>query len=730
MAGYDASTLIDRALPLLAAWAESSERWWYDLPGGSDLGCYGTGYAWWGVQTNQKYAAAMAVLAARGEGHVDREWALRRALASLRFSLASHVSGPPEVTCTDGRKWGHNWITALGIERMMHGVALIGDHLTPDDRAALRRVITSEAGWLFADHRRGRHHGVFGDRWDSSGKNAPESNLWNGALLWRAATMYPDARGAEGWRERAHEFLVNGVSVPGDANDAAVVAGKAIRDRFRGANFFPNLGLDHHGYLNVGYMAICTSNAAILHFDLKRAGLAAPQTLHHHQADLWATMRRMVFPDGRLIRIGGDSRVRYAYCQEYLLPTLLYAADHLGEAHALPLAAAQLGLMGEEAEYSGDGSFYGRRLAHLATESPYYYTRVEADRANALSMCVAYAPLVGDPPAVFADDFEASVEGAWVEPEHGAALHREKTRFASFSWRAYAGPQGLCLPPSRSDLAEWKHNLAGVVRFVGQPEFPDWGKRHRKVLSHHVDLVDGGFVTCGTVSEGCDVAMAEGWHGGDLAKHQIAFAALPDGHTVVGLQLCRAAASVRTYTTEIKGLHLGVPNDLYNGFARELTTAEKTHRLAGSPEADALLRLDSRWAHVDDALGVIGIYGADELVLHRSATRRGGKLHSLFVEELCWRCELGVRAQPPGATLLDVGWAVVSGVGADETRHIAEHAETRSLLFTQPDVRGVSIIGVNGHRHAVVANFGEAEARVKLPSGRTVTLGAGRATIV
>ncbi|MCJ7548753.1 MAG: hypothetical protein MUQ30_03625, partial [Anaerolineae bacterium] len=48
-------------------------------------------------------------------------------------------------------------------------------------------------------------------------------------------------------------------------------------------------------------------------------------------ADLWDVLRRFIFGNGRLARIGGDSRVRYACCQEYLLPSLLYAADVLGD---------------------------------------------------------------------------------------------------------------------------------------------------------------------------------------------------------------------------------------------------------------------------------------------------------------------------------------------------------------------------------------------------------------
>src|SRR5690606_21732206 len=192
-------------------WASFAERYQTTDPERTSQGWFGTGYNSWGVQTNQKYAAAMAALATAGSsGHnpvdVDREWAWERAVAAYRFSFDSHVSGTG--TCTDGTQWGHTWISALGIERMMYGLDLLRPELPADVLAGLERVLVSEADWLLTDHERGGHRGVFGDPWAASGKNAPESNIWNGALLWRTAALYPDHEHATAWRERACEFFV------------------------------------------------------------------------------------------------------------------------------------------------------------------------------------------------------------------------------------------------------------------------------------------------------------------------------------------------------------------------------------------------------------------------------------------------------------------------------------------------------------------------------------------
>ena len=102
-------------LQSLRQWAGFAEAYWWQAPGRPGLGCFGTGYGGWGVQTNQKYLAAMAVLATVDEASppagLTRDAALARALAALRFSLATHLTG--DCDRTDGTRWGHTWILSL-----------------------------------------------------------------------------------------------------------------------------------------------------------------------------------------------------------------------------------------------------------------------------------------------------------------------------------------------------------------------------------------------------------------------------------------------------------------------------------------------------------------------------------------------------------------------------------------------------------------------------------------
>ena len=701
----------------LDKWAESSEKYWYAMPGRREMGCYGTGYNSWGVQTNQKYIGAMATLGINGHPH-----AMARALAALRFSLASHVSG--DFQCTDGTRWGHTWIGALGIERMMHGVYLLRPYMTGQDKAALRRVLTSEAHWLAHSYARNGVRGVRAGLWARDGNNAPESNLWNGAFLWRVAQMYPDEPEAAAWRDGARTFLVNAVSIPADT---------ASQPRCAGANFFPHYALDHHSYLNIGYMVICVSNAASLHFDLRIQGLPRPEELDQHQCDLWRVLRRMIFGNGRLARIGGDSRIRYTYCQDYLLPALFYAADHLGDAHAPALTRALLQLMAAEQAYSSDGSFYGKRLAGMARENHYYYTRLESDRADVLAMAVNYAP-VARMPAATAKDFESSVAGGWHEPEHGVVLHRCATRLASFSWRASACAQGMCQPPDDGHLAEWAQNMGGAVYFTGA------GHPGRRLDHEHTTCFDGGFVTCGTIVEGTEVMIDEGWRGKDLATHRIAFAALPDGHTVVGLEHVQTGP-LRAYCHAAQGMHLNLPNDLYNRFKRTLTTRHGHITLKAPATAEKALCLDSRWANIDGKVGVLGLYGAETLAVARAAKRRAGQYPSLYVEEIAWFMQRGLKVFDSDSVIFDVGWAVASSIDARTTRRWARANRAAAVETDSPDLRCVRVRGLDERDYVVLANFGAKESRTALPverdlatgktvAGRTnITIGSGKAKV-
>jgi len=703
--------LMRRYCRLLENWHRSSATYRHvpgNMPG---TVCYGTGYNKWGVQTHQKAFAAAAVLASAPEfderlAGQSRGDVLDCAIQMLRFSLQSHLEG--SGSCLDGTQWGHTWISALGIERMMHGVDAIHSQLATADLALLRTVLLSECDWLVD------HYDIVADLDAGTGRNKPESNLWNGALLHRTAMMYPDCPRSEAYREKGTRFLVNSISVPADAALKEKIDGQSVCDLHVGANFFPSYALNHHGYLNVGYMVICLSNAAMLHFSYRSRGIAAPPALYHHVQDLWRLIRRCTFDDGRLLRIGGDTRVRYCYCQDYAIPMWLLIEDHYGDPECSALESNWLSQVEKEVAYNRDGSFLRQRLTHLETSAPLYYTRLESDRAAALSMGLHWRQLMATAARNQSLKPATSVLGGWHDAFHGACLQRDPERIASWTWDAAERPQGLCVPPGRSDMAEWRYNLAGRIKGLG-------GWNYATITDHQESTFPGGFLTWGRLCIRSEQHIAEGQLDEVLAQEQIVFAALPDGHTVAVLQF--AKADHRVYLSEIKGIGLHLPNDLFNGMKRTYHSSTGENVLEGCPGADEIIPINGPWVNIDNCLSVISLYGG-EMEIMRPADRqiglksdqglhkaRGGGM--LYADEICNSCRSGTWLSGEGDILLDTGFLVIAGIDASQTR--ARHdqpCEEMVPLNTEAGARAVLISGMDGEQYLLAANFGDTPCRI------------------
>ncbi|MGD7706974.1 hypothetical protein [Microlunatus sp. Y2014] len=643
---HDISQAAGQVVGMLERWLAGAER--YVTESDDGLAWYGAGYPGWGMQTVYKWIAAAAVIAEHGSTESVRHDARQRALAGLRYAIHTHRTGSRPTT--DGRPWDSTWISVLGPERAAFAIDLLHDQLDPEDQAMLRRQRIAEATWLVDDNVRGTTRGIQADRWASSGKNAPESNIWNGTHLWRTAQAYPDCERRDDYLATAVESLLNGVSIEADATSDAVVDGHRVANLHRGANFFDSYALDHHGYLNLGYMVICASNVAIAHQDFVRQGWPVPESLHWHQRELWQRIRPCIGPDGRLIRIGGDSRVRYAYCQEYLLPSLLYAERVLGDAGAAELAEAGISLCGTEQAENADGSFYGRRLRGLAERRPYYYTRIEGDRAVALAWWLHHAGpgrTVTNSTASAPEQMETIDldRVAWDDPDHGFVMVRGARRVASVSRRAHTLTQTLVIPTARPDFAEWSMNLCPLLQWEdAKPpaSLTETSAAHRRVVDHHQQRFDGGFATLTRVAEGLDLTINEGWHSRrdvPAATTTMVVVAAPDDATVVGLQICRIG-DYHAPLVGSRGLNLLVPDDVYNGHRRSLvglpTESGSALLIDDQLEVRVPGRLETRTFSVDDdpALRSIGI-------VQVSADPRQG---AFFAH--------------PGAVVVDVPWAI------------------------------------------------------------------------
>lgn len=717
----------NRYLRLLEQWMKGAEPYLYECPDRPELMCYGTGENTWGVQTNQKAFAAFAMLATHPEYDAERagysrETVLNIALRLLRYCLYTHKEG--NYLCSDGTAWGHTWISVLGTERMMHGVEALTPHMTEEDRAQLRRVMISESDWLLD------HYEIVAGLYAKDGNNKPESNLWNGAFLYRTAEMYPDNPRAAAYKEKGTVFLLNSISIPEDAGCGEVIDGQQVSDCYVGANFFSSYGLNHHGYLNVGYMAICLSNMAMLHFAYRSKGTQPPQSLYRHGMELWNLVKACTFPDGRLLRIGGDTRVRYTYCQDYVIPIWHMIADLTGDPDCARFEEGWLEQMESEMDASGDGTFLSYRCKALRDASPLYFTRLESDRACALSMGLAWRDIAygeaADGHAEAVRQMAVSAEtppsdslqaGAWHDEYHGAYLQRGERRIASWVWDSAEKPQGLCLPPESSDMAEWRENLAGRIHGLGQTS--------NQVPEKHAGCsFPGGFLTWGRSIVHTKTLMAEGQKDEQIARSRIVSAALPDDVHMVVLQHA-VALRQRTFLREVKGLNLMVPNDVFNDNHRTYYYENGKLLVHGYGSAEDNVRTGSRWLNVDGKLGVIAVYGTDEMTIHRPGQRQVGMSdgaktqgheRTLYADELCGPCTLQLHSAAGNDTILDTGYVLQSGEGHRRTAQYAASEQLLAMLASpSAHLRGVRVQGADGQMYIVAANFGDTDEVWHIP---------------
>ncbi|MFO7636206.1 MAG: hypothetical protein R6W96_02750, partial [Clostridia bacterium] len=500
-----------------------------------------------------------------------------------------------------------------------------------------------------------------------------------------------------------------------DRNDQTAYYGKTVADRHIGSNFLDGFALHHHNYMNVGYMVICLSNVAMIHLLLKSLGIPVPGYVHHNAKHLWQLVRQCIFPDGRLVRIGGDTRVRYCYCQDYLVPVLLMMCDMEKDGRAKHLLLEWIKQVRTEFDANKDGSFLSQRASDLPGISPLYYHRLESDRAVSLSLAVHYAKVVDGLEIVrgtYTDRF------TWHGSFHGSTYVRGKRSLASFTWLAGEPPQGLCLPLDGSNLAEWKQNLCGDIIGMGQ-------RNTREKLTHATGLFEKGFMTFGS-----SVAVTGNLMEGSPEQEEVArihnfFLALPDDATVVVYQF--ATTIHRKYVRHVKGILLKIPNDIFNGGKRTYRFHDTVCIAEKRKDTDEVIDTASRMVNVDNRLTLVSLDTGQNIRIYRPAKRQTGILHSHFpngflhCDELCTQLELKVRDHSHGQVILDTGALALTGLSHKESReYMGSFAP--ALERPSPYVRRISVFDITGKPYLIWLNTGE-KSTFGVPAQSALLLG-------
>ncbi|MDO5581526.1 MAG: hypothetical protein Q4G69_10335 [Planctomycetia bacterium] len=663
-----------------------------------DLAIYGLAqHGHWYMQAHDTAFCAYAVLGTDPETDESRTGMskadLRKtALAMLRFTLRSHLAGGS--VCTDGLPWGHTWISQLGLERMSAGVDAIEPYMDSELRGLYAKVYASEADYILT------LPVVAG----LTKNNVPESNMWKGAALFRASVLNPKHKNAARWKEAACKHFINSMSTPSDKTNDLVIDGKKVRDRFVGANMFDSRACNHHGYQNVGYMNITLSNLALLHFWCKKRDVEPPMSLYFNALAQWEVVKACTFNDGRLLRVGGDTRIRYCYCQDYAIFCWMLARDRFGDADTAAFERGWLNQVFTEQKDNPTGWYMFNRLEDLWNASPLYFTRIEGDKACSLASAAYWHRIF---------DFEKmSVKKviapkSWHDDFHGAWLQKGKNRIASWVWKGALKAGGLCIPSDGSDMAEWQCNLAGQILGTGM-------KNICSPITWTGFSFEGGFATCGASKITSSESLAEGTHTPGIGTLFLAFCALPDDRTVVAVQ--RAESITSNYLRRVRGLALSVPNDVFNHFERTVYLPNGVQKLKAMPKKYELLENKGKWLNIDNKLGVVEIYGgtpkiarlADRQVMIQNQGKPKAAGGNLYCEEIAQVCSEGISFIREKSTIFDCA-AVVLTANADATKKFADQAAAKSISSSDSDLRLLKVLGADRNLYFIAVNFSDKE---------------------
>jgi len=618
-----------------------------------------------GLRTMGNYVFVCSLLASdpgydAAVGGVGAAHLLRRARSGLDYMTRGHHTGAG--TCANGGKWGGNWQASWWAAKMAAGAALIWDRLSPEEQAAVERVVAAEADRHLL---RRANSGLFVD-------TKAEENAWDTEILAMAVTMFAGHANAAAWRAKLIEFSVNALSVPQDRWADALVDGRPLREQVYTTNVHADFTLENHGAYHFCYVASPLQSIAWGFYAFLRAGVPVPEAHGHHMRDLWERAKP-TFLDNRFAYVSGKEWARYTYGLYFIVPALAMIQIRFGDGDARAIEAARVERLAFEQRANDDGSFFGRRV----TRNRFFgqWAKYETDCYANLGLAYLLHKHAGSRlQHVDRAQLLRNIRGCHVSPESGLCFARTERSFASFSWRTLetATPIALFVPNGMDDATEWQPgNLLGQVHVAGVSH---------ALLNQSMVRQGDGFVVDGTV-------MYWG-RGGERLHHTIhvAFDTDTDTLTIDSTFI----AKQRLWIHASQGLALHVANDVFNSFERRLQSdlgttvvrwaAEDLCRPLSRAERvrrkmDRVFDVDTqhvpcgrRWVNVDDKLGIVARDAAPGFWVTRSPhTSAHDSLHYDVITSPRRRRWYRVEA---GAVILQTRVLLVAGT-AEDTRDVA-----------------------------------------------------------
>jgi hypothetical protein len=509
----------------------------------------------------------------------------RKATAAIRYCVSTHVTGTQN--CTDGKKWGRNWQSAMWTGVLAFGAWLMWDDLDADVREDVERVVASEADRFLG-------HKPPTGRWDDT---KAEENGWTVPCLSAAANMFPDHPHAAAWNEKAIEYMMNTLSVPRDVRDKTVVDGRPVCEWISAPNLHPDFTLENHNIFHPSYVQ-CSSyflTESAMHYVYARRPV--PQAATHHLMDTWRMFQTILLPWAETAFPQGMDWELHG-----LPPTNLFAslACYMRDPLAAEMEKTSMQYIRAWQEMSGGsltvpGSKLGfTRHSIQAEQVTYGYLAHKLFRREGevpsepgLAALPDSAQQELRPPAASTRPLVRNFSSI------GVILHRTESKLVTFSWKYRI--MGMLIPIGEGHAGAPFFTVPITNGLVGSIELSPAGDTKAKVLERAWKKTGIGFDTTGDLLTN-----------GGLLRQTLRVTSV--GEKTVVYQDCVSALSDVSVAREL-GVPFGIQNDKLTGGRRTVYHKDgKTIFDWQKPQKpDAI---PGGWANVDGRSGVVSLAGS------------------------------------------------------------------------------------------------------------------------
>lgn len=522
-----------------------------------------------GIRTTANYAYLYALLLTRTSdasfNGIPRATVSAHLMANLIYLVNTHKSSGSYNT-TSGARWGKVWESAMWSSYAAAAGWMVWAQLDADTQHKLNLLVAGEADFKAATL---PPYAEWSD-------TKAEENGWDTNILSLARSMQPNHANAAKWDDMAKSYMMNTYSTLADKSDATVVDGKAVSTWVRGANLHPDLTLENHGIFHPVYQMVPINELGTSAVFYKMGNLTPPTAVQHNVLNVWnKVLKKIALPEGEWIYPNGVDWMVHDY--EHL-PAYSFMATFFKDADATMLESRTLEYMRARANLQTNGSYFGS----LIDIGP----RRESVAAQRLADAYLYHEFFGPGSTAPStpSNFVAAQSGVTDFSNTNVLLHRNKQKYASFSWQSkfmgYIGPNPTDYMHEPYVLVPYQKSFVGYYNLNGIPT-------NVSHVAHTKQTAATWFTTGGVLSE----------NNGNLTRY-LSFTSLPDNNLVVYMDKVVTNAAV-TIGQEYGGA-FDFERDAMSGAERTVYSASGTTSMPTQFTSYA-----GDWLNVDGKLGVV-----------------------------------------------------------------------------------------------------------------------------